>query len=337
MANQRVLIIDGLNTFIRNFCVNPTMDANGGHIGGMIGCLRSIKNLIRDTKCTKAIVTWDGKGGSRKRRGIYSEYKAGRKPRMNRHLQLDSVEESQKNLWEQQALTRKYLEMLGVCQVEVQECEADDVISVLCSTIYPDVQKVIVSTDQDFFQLINAKTIVYSPTRKVYYGAAEIKEETGVLARNHIFIKAICGDRSDNVKGIGDIANLKGLGPATVVKFFPFLGEHESSLEEIKAAAQALVPKGAREKELLKALLEHWDVIITNVRLMQLADPIISPQSVRSIRHQVGKDMATLNVSAIKLALVRDNIQIHDQDFFMVFNEYRGRFVAEPREEASNV
>lgn len=337
MANQRVLIVDGLNTFIRNFCVNPTMDANGNHAGGLIGCLRSIKCLVRDTKCTKAIVVWDGKGGSRKRRGIYSEYKAGRKPRMNRHLQLDSVEESQKNLWEQHALTRKYLEMLGLCQIEVAECEADDIISVLCTHIYPDVQKVIVSTDQDFWQLINAKTIVYSPTRKLYYGASEIKEETGVVAKNHIFIKAICGDRSDNVKGISDVANIKGLGAKTVVKFFPFLGEHESSLEEIKAAAQALEPKGAREKELLKALLEHWDVIITNVRLMQLSDSIISPQSVRSIRHQVGKDEVAMNASAIKLSLLKDNIQIHDQDFFMVFNDYRARFGAAIREEAPNV
>jgi 5'-3' exonuclease len=337
MAHNRVLIVDGLNTFIRNFCVNPTMDSNGTHVGGMLGCLRSIKNLIRDTKCTKAIVVWDGKGGSRKRRGIYSEYKAGRKPRMNRHLQMDSVEESQKNLWEQHALTRKYLEMLGVCQIEVDECEADDIISVLCYSVYDQVQKVIVSTDQDFFQLVNADTIVYSPVRKLYYGASEIKEETGVLACNHIYIKAICGDRSDNVKGIGDVANIKGLGEKTVVKFFPFLGEHESSLEEIKQAAQVLAPTGRREKELLKALLEHWDVIITNVRLMQLANPIISPQSVHSIRHQVEKDQAVVNASAIKLALLRDNIQIHDQDFFMVFNEYRGRFAAGIREDSSNV
>jgi 5'-3' exonuclease len=313
------------------------MDGNGGHVGGMIGCLRSIKNLVRDTKCTRAVICWDGKGGSRKRRGVYSEYKAGRKPRVNRHLELDSIEESQKNLWAQHALTRKYLEMLGVCQVEVEDCEADDVISYLCFGMYENVQKVIVSTDQDFFQLVNAKTIVYSPTRKLYYGASEIKEETGVLSCNHIYIKAICGDRSDNVKGIGDVANLKGLGHKTVVKFFPFLGEHESSLDEIKAAAQALVPTGKREKELLKALLDKWEVVISNARLMQLANPIISPQSVHSIRHQVEKDIAMVNVSAIKLALLRDNIQIHDQDFFMVFNEYRGRFAPATREDSQNV
>jgi DNA polymerase-1 len=328
---SRVLIIDGLNTFIRNWCVNPTMDGNGGHVGGMIGCLRSIKNLVRDTKCTRAVIAWDGKGGSRKRRGIYKEYKAGRKPRVNRHLDMDNVEESQKNLWEQHALTRKYLEMLGVCQVEVEDCEADDVISYLCYSMYHDVQKVIVSTDRDFWQLVNKNTIVYSPTRKVYYSPGEIKEETGVLPINYIYIKAISGDKSDNIQGIAN------LGPKTVVKFFPFLADHESNLEEIKAAAQALVPTGKREKELLKALLEQWEVIITNVRLMQLANPIISPQSTHSIRHQVGKDVGSVNVSAIKLALLRDNIQIHDQDFFMVFNEYRGRFTADTREDFQNV
>lgn len=324
----RVLIIDGLNTFIRNWAVNPTMDANGAHIGGMVGCLRSVKNMVRDTNCTRAIVTWDGKGGSRRRRGIYAEYKAGRKPRVNRQFDFENVQESQANLQVQYAKVRRYLEMLGICQVEVEDCEADDIISVLCQYVYENEQKVIVSTDRDFYQLIGPRCIVYSPTKKLYYGIGDIKEETGVLPCNYIFIKAICGDSSDNIFGI------KNLGPKTVVKFFPFLGEHESSLTEIKEAAQVLVPTGKREKELLKALLEQWEVIITNVQLMQLTVPSISPHSVRSIRYQVEKDAAQVNASAIKLALVRDNIQLTDNDFFMVFNEYRTRFTGSVREDS---
>ena len=35
--NDRVLIVDGLNTFIRSFAVNPAINEDGLHIGGMMG------------------------------------------------------------------------------------------------------------------------------------------------------------------------------------------------------------------------------------------------------------------------------------------------------------
>ena len=34
--NDRVLIIDGLNTFIRSFSINPSINDDGLHIGGLI-------------------------------------------------------------------------------------------------------------------------------------------------------------------------------------------------------------------------------------------------------------------------------------------------------------
>ena len=41
--NDRVLIVDGLNTFIRAFSVNPAINDDGLHIGGMMGFLKSIR------------------------------------------------------------------------------------------------------------------------------------------------------------------------------------------------------------------------------------------------------------------------------------------------------
>ena len=41
--NDRVLIVDGLNTFIRSFSVNPAINDDGLHIGGMIGFLKSLR------------------------------------------------------------------------------------------------------------------------------------------------------------------------------------------------------------------------------------------------------------------------------------------------------
>ena len=44
--NDKVLIIDGLNTFIRVFSVIPTTNEDGIHIGGIVGFLRSIGYTI---------------------------------------------------------------------------------------------------------------------------------------------------------------------------------------------------------------------------------------------------------------------------------------------------
>ncbi len=42
--NDKVLIIDGLNTFIRSFSVNPAINEDGVHIGGIAGFLKSIRS-----------------------------------------------------------------------------------------------------------------------------------------------------------------------------------------------------------------------------------------------------------------------------------------------------
>ena len=46
--NSKVLLVDGLNTFIRAWTVNPAMDDNGDHIGGITGFLKSIGYAIRE-------------------------------------------------------------------------------------------------------------------------------------------------------------------------------------------------------------------------------------------------------------------------------------------------
>ena len=46
---KRVLIIDGMNNFIRCYVVDPTMDVNGNPIGGVTGFLKTLQKNIRET------------------------------------------------------------------------------------------------------------------------------------------------------------------------------------------------------------------------------------------------------------------------------------------------
>ena len=45
--NEKVLIIDGLNTFIRVFSVIPTTNDDGIHVGGIVGFLKSVGYKLR--------------------------------------------------------------------------------------------------------------------------------------------------------------------------------------------------------------------------------------------------------------------------------------------------
>ena len=97
------MIIDGLNTYLRNYIVNPSLSTNGDPIGGLKGFLGSLQKLSRELKPDQIIVAWDGPGGSQRRKTVNKNYKEGRKPiRLNRSVKLLTEEENVKNkIWQQ--------------------------------------------------------------------------------------------------------------------------------------------------------------------------------------------------------------------------------------------
>jgi DNA polymerase-1 len=310
---SKILIIDGLNLFIRTWAVVPEMNINGDHVGGLTGFLRTMKIVMRDTKPSLVIVAWDGQGGSTKRRGIYAEYKAGRKPRVNREYEFDSPADSLKNMNFQQIKLKNYLSLIGVAQIEVEMCEADDIIGYLCRHVFCDTDKVVVSSDKDFLQLIDDHTLIYSSSKKLYFSAELLMKSYGVLPENFIYMKALMGDPSDNIKGI------KGIGEKTVVKMFPFVSERQTSLDEIILHATNNITKNAK----FEAVVNSKEILIENVKLMQLISPIISSQSIRAIKYALESENTFFKISDFKLCLLKDGIRITDADFFSVIREYQ--------------
>lgn len=316
MTRERILIVDGLNQFIRNWVIVPTMNNNGDHVGGIVGFIRSIKLIMTDVKPTRVIVVWDGEGGSAKRKSIYSGYKEGRKPRVNREFDFESPEKEQANLKEQYAKLKELLSHLGITQIEIESVEADDVIAFLCRGIYNETDKVVVSTDKDFLQLVDPHTLVCSPIKKIYYTSKVFKEEWNVIPENFVYFRALQGnsDGADNIDGV------KGIGPKTALKLFPFLADRPVVLNEIFEYAETHVSENPK----YKAILDKKDDIVRNVQLMQLTIPIISPSAISSIRSAVEFDKP-MKMSEFKLALLKEGIQITDQDFFPVFDTYKAR------------
>ena len=54
--NDKVLIIDGLNTFIRTFSAIPTTNDDGVHVGGIVGFLKSVGYAVKTLGPTRTIL-----------------------------------------------------------------------------------------------------------------------------------------------------------------------------------------------------------------------------------------------------------------------------------------
>ncbi len=217
-VNSKILLVDGLNSFIRAFAVNPSMNDNGVHIGGISGFLHTVSYAIRHTNPTRVIIVFDGPGGSIKRKKLFPEYKANRrtKTRIAQHGYYDTYDAERNSMnWQIKRLV-EYLNFLPVQSMSVRDIEADDAIGYLCKTEFDDYEKIIMSTDKDFLQLIDKNTKVWSPTKKRLYTVDNMTEDYEVPAHNWAVYRSLTGDVSDNIPGV------KGMGLKTIKKDYQF-------------------------------------------------------------------------------------------------------------------
>ena len=265
--NDKVLLIDGLNTFIRVFSVIPTTNEDGIHIGGIVGFLRSIAYVVNMIRPTRVIIAFDGKGGSSRRRKIYPQYKQNRKTkyRVNRSNSFASKDDERMNMIMQIQRVVEYLEALPLTVLSYDNIEADDTIGYICRQVLTDSQITIMSTDKDFLQLANGRIKIWSPTKKKMYDENTVLEEYGISSHNLIWYRVLDGDKSDNISGV------RGLGLKTIQKKLPFLSENRI----------------VEMDEVVNELPEHKDTIDLNYRLMQLSDVDISASTKTKIVDRV--------------------------------------------------
>ena len=280
--NDSVLLIDGLNTFIRVFSAIPTTNEDGIHIGGIVGFLRSIGYTINMVRPTRTIIVFDGKGGSNRRRKIFPEYKAGRKMsvRLNRHLDVSLTREDEHKMMIRQ-LNRlsEYLECLPITMMTMDNIEADDVIGYSSKHIFKD-KCTIMSTDKDFLQLVDDRIQVYSPTKKLMYNEERILNEYGINATNFLLYRMLDGDKSDGIPGV------KGAGLKTLLKVFPWLeSPHKYSIEDLIKSA---TPK-MKQYKLCTDIVNSEKQLLLNKKLMDLDELNISGSSKLKIQDTMGR------------------------------------------------
>lgn len=276
--NDSVLLVDGMNLFIRVFSAIPTTNEDGIHVGGIVGFLRSLAFSINMIRPTRTIVVFDGKGGSNRRRKIFPQYKMGRKMsyRLNRAHDFLTREEEQKMMIRQLNRVVEYLECLPITILNIENCEADDVIGYLSKHIFNDSKTTILSTDKDFLQLVDDNTRVFSPTKKKMYDETKVFEEYGIHPKNFLLFRMFDGDKSDGIPGVN------GIGQKTLVKLFPFMETNQQyTLEDIYRSAET------QKNPLCERVLQSKDLLDLNKQLMDLEDGIIGGQTKLKIKEIV--------------------------------------------------
>ncbi len=277
MKNKRLMIVDAHNQFMRSYIVNPTMTNHGDPVGGTIGFLQIMNRLCDDIKPDLFVVVWDGEGGSNKRRAKNKNYKAGRRPpKLNRWANTLSPAEQQKNKMWQQVRTMEYLNQTPVVQFRVPAVEADDVISYVKSLpVFSEWQKVIVSSDKDFIQLLDSKTLLYRPVQKEVLNQGRVVEQYGIHPKNFAIARSMVGDSSDNIKGLDRV------GLKTVAKAFPFLSEEKSYLlDDLK---NHCFLQTENKLKIYQKVIDDFTVVCNNYSIMQLDSPLLSVQSANFI------------------------------------------------------
>jgi DNA polymerase-1 len=268
VEGERILMIDGLNLFFRNFAMMNMVNPDGIHIGGLGGFFRSLGAEIRRVNPTQVYVIFDGAGSSNNRKNLLPEYKSGRDlQRITNWDAFDNLEDEHDAKVDQMVRIIQYLKTLPVKTLSIPKVEADDVIAYLSNVIPKDPKdKVfIVSSDKDFLQLINKNVIVYRPMEKEFYTEETVVEKFKMSPTNFILYKTLMGDNSDKVAGV------KGLGPKKLYKLFPELSEKDMTLDDIYNICESKF----KENVIYSRIIQGIDALERNYKIMDLSNPMI--------------------------------------------------------------
>jgi|TARA_Y100000287_G_scaffold184056_1_gene184250 DNA polymerase-1 len=318
---KRLMIVDAYNQFIRGYIVDPSKNTNGEPIGGMRTFINILNKITGEVKPDMIAVVWDGQGGSRKRRAINKNYKEGRKPlRVNWSTSEMTPQDTDNNKLWQQLRVVEYLNQTPIVQFMEPEVEADDVISYIKNnSFFAEWQKVIVSADKDFIQLLDEKTLLFRPIQKEVLNINAVLEKYGIHPRNFALARSMAGDPSDNLQGVPRV----GLG--TVAKRFPFLkSDKDYYIQDVLSESSTADNKRLK---IYQNVLESEDVIKENYEIMQLSSPQMSIQSKNRVDETFEEFSPQYNQTEMRKLMIKDgvltvNMQNLEQKFNDIINSF---------------
>ncbi|QTZ56170.1 DNA polymerase I [Streptococcus equi subsp. zooepidemicus] len=210
MENKnKLLLIDGSSVAFRAFFalynqIDRFKNHSGLHTNAIYGFHLMLDHMMKRVQPTHVLVAFDA-GKTTFRTELFADYKAGRA-------------KTPDEFREQFPYIRDMLGALGIAFYELEHYEADDIIGTLDKmaerTEIPfDVT--IVSGDKDLIQLTDANTVVEISKKGVAefeeFTPAYLMDKMGLTPEQFIDLKALMGDKSDNIPGVTKIGEKTGL------------------------------------------------------------------------------------------------------------------------------
>lgn len=319
LMERPILVLDGFNCFVRNLVVNESITASGDLVGGTLGFLRMMVNLINQFKPTKVYICWEQGGASPRRKHIYPEYKANRaktgKDAFKKDGKINALADKE-NKSRQLLLLANILNCLPICQLYLPEVEADDIAGWLVKNKLKTINatKILVSSDKDFYQLLEDKTVkIFNPATKNLVNEEEVIARFGISPKNITLARAIVGDESDNIDGIS------GIGLKTVASRFSELKATdidydidwvlERSKETINESVNS-TRKSAKIPKCFQDIVLGEDIIRRNWKLMFLDNSSLSSDQIKKLDYKVDNFEPKINQLQFIKNFTANNIAI---------------------------
>lgn len=254
-----ITLVDGSNTILRLASVAKKSGESGDFIRRLLEFI-----YWNGMECEQMIFFWEGQNSTKTKKDIYPAYKEGRiKQEDDRYVQTCFE------------LAKEILSGLHICCIQVENCEADDVIAHYA--LHSDKPIKIISEDRDYIQLLTKSNIVLNrPTKRITLKGIDVLESEGIIVENFILAKALCGDKSDNIKG------LTSVDIPRLVHYFPELCLKEMNedqfLEQISKLEYINENKFSEKRDyvfrcsLIEKIINNFEDLKLNLKIMKMGD-----------------------------------------------------------------
>ncbi|MBY5009178.1 DNA polymerase I [Streptococcus suis] len=241
MDKNKLLLIDGSSVAFRAFFalyhqIDRFKSPTGLHTNAIYGFNLMLDHMMKRIEPTHILVAFDA-GKTTFRTEMFADYKAGRA-------------KTPDEFREQFPFIRQMLDAMGIKHYELNQYEADDIIGTLDKmaerTDIPfDVT--IVSGDKDLIQLTDENTVVEISKKGVAefeeFTPAYLMEKMGITPIQFIDLKALMGDKSDNIPGVTKIGEKTGLKLLTEFGSLEGIYEHIDSMKASKMKENLIADK----------------------------------------------------------------------------------------------
>ncbi len=224
---QKLLILDG-NSIINRafFAIRGLTNADGTPTGALHGFKGALRRHIKEERPDYIYVAFDLPAPTF-RHTEFADYKAARQS-MPPELRL------------QMPMAREFLNNESIPYLTAEGYEADDIIGTVARICEEkEIMCVIVTGDRDCLQLaspfVKIKLAATNPAaHPAYYDESAVMQRYGVTPKALIEVKALAGDKSDNIPGV------PGIGEKTAIQLIKSYGTVDNLYAAIERSEVAL-------------------------------------------------------------------------------------------------